>query len=100
MINSIGTRERRKINFLARSEPGVFIISRVRDTAETTLLLETMQTTIIQLLRPGPGHYSGSQVPPGKHAGLGTDPRNSLATQHHLIPGSRVTLPDGGAGGQ
>ena len=48
MINSIGTRERRKINFLARPEPGVFIIRERRDTAETTLLLETMQTTIIQ----------------------------------------------------
>ena len=58
MINSIGTRERRKINFLAESTLvlvlGVFII---RDT-ETTLIHETIQTAIIQLLFPRTGDYT------------------------------------------
>ena len=95
MINSIGTRERRKINFLAESTLvlvlvlGVFII---RDT-ETTLIHETIQTAIIQLLFPRTGDYTpgpSSVSTPGlafscstprlavscSTPGLGTDPRN------------------------
>lgn len=100
MINSIGTRERRKINFLARPEPGVFIIREEGHSRDNITARDNANNNYTMTAGPGPGHYSVSQVPPGKHAGLGTDPRNSLATQHHLIPGSRVTLPDGGAGGQ
>ena len=85
MINSIGTRERRKINFLAEStlvrRLGVFII---RDT-ETTLIHETIQTAIIQLLFPRTGDYTpgpGSVSTPGLAFSSSTTGRQLLSAEY------------------
>ena len=69
-------------------------LSSEREHRDNINAAETRQTTIIQLQRA-----RAPVITRNKHTGLGTDPRNSLATRHHLIPGSRVTLPsDEGAG--